>query len=497
MDHSAKTTRLWYLIFFALIAYLLMNTGLVSDDISYTISLKGKALGSTLLPRASWLTTPIENYTHVIWYHFFRFENLTVNNFIKILYILLCFYFVTRFFGIYLRGANIFLVSFLFIFFPSHDSTVYWFLGQHLTLSISLYLYAYYMAYTERTLSAFLIASLASFLSYGVVAVALPLSLVFLMDKKIKKGLAILIPNAIYFVFYIFVTKIMSSGIDMVPAEIRFYPLSKQLVLQLLTFVDATLGPSAWLKIYYSFFQLSAISIIVGIAGTVIFYRLQGSEKSVPDRKLLLGLLGVTALSFVLFAVTGRYPQMAFNLGSRTTIFGSLFIAYLLTLLVASKKIKTIFFAIILFSSLGISDHWKDWYVRQSRVMQNIQANQSLKNYGSGSVIYVAGNQYSKYGPMSHIEFLSAPWVTYKLFKYLLNEGITAEPINKNYEYINGYLTDTKYNIEREVQGYINVYDSERDKLLKVGAADVAGYINSLPADNRHWVQIRGMSLKA
>ncbi len=435
MDNSVKSKRLLFFLFFVLIVYLLLNTGIVSDDISYTLSLKEKSLESSLIPRHSWLTTPLENYTHVIWYHFFRLDNLTVNNFIKISYILLCFYFATKFFGIYFNGPNAFLASFLFIFFPSHDSTVYWFLGQHLTLSITLYLFAYYLAYNKRILPAFLAALIASFVSYGAVAIAFPLFLVFVLDKRLKEGLVLLIPNVIYIVFYIFVTKVMSRGIDMVPETFDFYTFGKQFIFQVLTFIDAALGPSIWLKIYYSFFQLSIASVIAGITGTILFYKLYSPPKRGYNRNVLIGLLAITAFSFILFTITGRYPQMAFNLGNRATIFGSLLVAYLLTAIPASKRVRTILFAIILFSVLGISEHWKDWNLHQISVMQNIKSNKKLKGYQDSEVIYVSGNQYSKYGPMSHIEFLSAPWVTNKLFKCLLKNNIKAEPINKSYRY--------------------------------------------------------------
>lgn len=487
-----KIQKLWYFLFFALIIYLLMNTGIVSDDISYTISLKEKGIENSLLPRHSWLTTPIENYTHVIWYHFFCFDDLTVNNAVKIAYILLCFYFATKFFGIYFKGPNIFLASFLFIFFPSHDSTVYWFLGQHLTLSISIYLFAYYLAYNGRILSAFLAATIASFISYGTVAIAFPLFLIFLLDKKLKRGMVLFVPNVIYIVYYIFVTKTMSSGIDMIPARIGFYAAGKQFILQALSFFDAVAGPSIWLKMYYSFFQLSITSIIAGVIGTAFFYKFYSPGEKGYNRNVLIGFLMITTFSFILFTITGRYPQMAFNLGNRATIFGSLLVAYLLVIIPMPKMVKTLFFAIMLFSVLGISEHWKDWNLHQMSVMQNIESNEKLKNYQDSRTIYVSGNQYSKYGPISHIEFLSAPWVTNKLFKFLLKNKVTTEPINKSYRYEKGFLIDKKYNIKQKVRGFINVYDSEKDRFFRIEAGGINAYIDSLPPDNRHWVQIIG-----
>jgi len=264
----------------------------------------------------------------------------------------------------------------------------------------------------------------------------------------------------------------------------------KQFALQALTFVDSMFGPSMWLKIYFSFSQLSILSFVIGVLSVIIFYRIAQEDNKEYNSKLIISLLVLLFSSFLMFAVTGRYPQLAFNLGNRVTIYGSLLLSYLIVLIPVSKKIKTLVFTLVIFTILGISDHWKNWNLHQQMVIANIKDNQDLNRYREDKIIYVSGSQYSKYGPISHIEFLSEDWVVDRIFKLVVNKDISAKSLNKRHKYINGYLIDTKYNIKDKVTSYISIYDSEKDILFKLRVGEVNDYINSLPPDNRHWVQM-------
>ena len=62
--------------------------------------------------------------------------------------------------------------------------------------------------------------------------------------------------------------------------------------------------------------------------------------------------------------------------------------------------------------------------------------------------------------------------------------------INKRFRYADGYLVDTKYGTKVKVDGYINVYDSEKNKLFRVSAESINSYIDSMPFDKRHWIQL-------
>ena len=272
--------------------------------------------------------------------------------------------------------------------------------------------------------------------------------------------------------------------------NINIYILIKQFVLQVVTFIDSVVGPSMWLKLYYSYYELSAISFVMGTLLIFIFYITYKENEDNYNSKLIISFIVLLLMSFAVFAITGGYPQLAFNLGNRTTVFGSLLLAYLIVLIPSSRKKKTAVFAIFLFSILGISDHWKDWHKQQMQVIKNIANNDALIEYKESKTIYVSGNQYSKYGPISHIEFLSENWVTSAVFNLALKKNIRAVTINKRHVYEDGYLIDTKNNSKAEVNDYINVYDSANDRLFTLNFEEINSYIDSLPPDTRHWVQM-------
>jgi hypothetical protein len=485
--------RILPLLFYAiLIAYLVGNTGIISDDFDAMMRLKGKNFLSILIPKGHFyfIETPVEYFTHYIWYYFFRIDNQAAANAFKIFYVILAFCLISRFFGIYVDRKNAYLVTFLFIFFPSHDSTIYWFMGQYLMLSFAFYLYAFYLAHNKRFVLAFLSALAASFVSYGSTALAIALFVLFILNKEVKKGLALLIPNIIYSSYYVCLSKTLPQCVERLPSEINIYSIIKQFILQVLTFLDATVGPSMWFKVYYSFSQLGMLSVIIGILLTILLYRKFRQAREKYDYKLTISLIILTLASLIMFAVTGYYPELAFNLGNRVTIFGSLLLSYIIVLLPVSHKIRALIFSVLLFSILGVSDHWKGWNIRQETVISNMRNNAGLKNYNDTKTIYVSGNQYSRFGPISHIEFLSENWVPNSIFGLLFDKKMTVESLNKKHKYEDGFLLDTKYGRKAKVDKYIYVYDSNKNSLLKIDASDINKYIESLPEEKRHWVQL-------
>jgi hypothetical protein len=76
------------------------------------------------------------------------------------------------------------------------------------------------------------------------------------------------------------------------------------------------------------------------------------------------------------------------------------------------------------------------------------------------------------------------------VFNLALKKNIRAVTINKRHVYEDGYLVDRKYNSKNKIAGYINIYDSENNKLFKLDVEDINSYIDSLPPENRHWTQM-------
>ena len=240
-------------------------------------------------------------------------------------------------------------------------------------ITAALSMYTHYLINGNRFKRGFALGILASFSSHASPPYFFGLSLIFLLRKQYNKFVLFLIPQVIYIAYYVVVKRIIGLSYYRAENVLNFSKIIKQYVLQMTTFIDAALGPSFWLKIYYSFTQLSILSISIGCVIVYLFYRYYEVAKEETNTKLLFGIISVLLLAFGLYALTGYNPQLAFNIGNRTTIFGSLLISFMIVIfLMNGKRSSTLVFAIFVFSVLGISDHWKDWNSRQRAIIQNI-----------------------------------------------------------------------------------------------------------------------------
>jgi len=484
------------IVFILLIGYLLYDTGIVSDDFDGIDRAKKAAIGELLTPKTGFyfFETPLEYYAFFVWYRAFGLFDPICVSVIKIIYIALSFFMIRAFFSLFTDRISSYLISFVFLFFPSHDATVYWFMGQYLTLSIAFYLYAYFLAEKERPLAAFAFGLLGSFISYGSPIVVLGLGALFIISKKFKKAAILIIPNLIYLAYYHWASSISSFTELKISSSFSPAVFARNLAVQAGSFLDACLGPSIWAKIFYSIASIGPGSFCIGAVLTAgLYFMFKGHAPERVNKKLLLGLFFITIGALGVFSMTGKYPEIAFNLGDRITIFGSLLISYALLSLPVGRVARIAVLGILVFSILGISDHWKAFARHERTVMRNIQNNPDLASYDDPRYIYVMGNQYSKLGPFSHIEFLSEGWVTGPLLKMLTgNNKIRAYPLTKNYIFENGIICDRRTVFTRAVSFYIYVYDSEKDRLFAVPEGYIAPLIRSLPEEKRHWIQLTG-----
>ena len=221
------------------------------------------------------------------------------------------------------------------------------------------------------------------------------------------------------------------------------------------------------------------------------YLRFQYSHKQKKINKpLLFGFIGVLLLSFAMYSLTGLYTHSAFNLGNRTTIFGSLLIAFLLATLLPANKISIVILLLIFVVPVfGLSDHWKSWNIHQKTIIENIQENPSLKDIDKNSTLLVTGNIYSKLGPFSHIEFFSMPWNVKAIFKnYAKSREIVA--LTPYTSFKNELLIDEKYGVNYPLLNKIYVYDSVDDSVKEINKSNVNELIQQQSNELRHWTQL-------
>lgn len=486
--------RLYYLFFalFILLFYMHIGTGLYTDDYVFLKQVPNWTLSSLEIfwsSPAFYLNIPFFSYYFI---QFYLFENIfLLYDLVKVLILLLSIILTYNFLKDYISKNKAFLISAFFILYPIHDATNYSPINQYMFITAALVMYAHTLINTERYYAGFFAGLFATFFSYASPPMVFGLSIIFLINKKYKRFTLFILPQLIYFCYF-YVMKLI-IGVNTVRTVHVTDPIKflKFYTIQVLTGLDVFIGPSFFLKIYYSIINLSLYSIVIGSITVYLFYRFVEIKKEPINIALLWGVVAVIPLTFGIFALTGYYPQLAFNLGNRITTLHSLALSFfVIFLFMQNKKIATIVFTIFIFSVLGISDHWKSWHRHQLSIIEQIKNNKEIAAYSPDIPLYVSGNQYSKLGDLSHIEFFSANWTISAVFLYTQNRPYKTSTLNKKFYYKDEYVIDRQNNSRIKVKDHIMVYDSEKDKILKVPEHEINKYISTLPRYNRHWIQI-------
>lgn len=498
INHIEKNKAQLFLLFSITILILLFSTGFVSDDFSEINNIKEKKNVFKYLPVSTYINIPILYYTHYIFYYFLSIDSYILISLIKFFYTLISFYMISKFFSLFTNYYNSLLVAFFFIFWPTHDSTVYFFLAQYLMLTVAFQLYAYYLLEKNFFKTSIIFSLIGSFISYGSTPIAFGLFILFLLNKSYKKSLYMFLPNILYIFYYILISKVfLISSISRIPNRFDLLLFVKNYLLQIATLLDVNIGISFFIKLYYSLLENSLITLIISLIIIILLFFIKKRDKSHFNKfKLNTNLLKVFTLiiiiSLLMFTITGGYYQNAFNLGNRTSIYSSLLFSYLFVYIGQRQKLNFFvipFFIIVIF---GISSHWKNIQINQHIVIQNIKINQKLRNYNDKKILFVVGNEYSKFGKLSHVEFFSASHVAESIFNINNLDNINLKTLNRSFIFDGKYLIDIKFpNRKFIVDGKIIIYNSNDNTFDIVNNNKLNYYLNNLPKYNRHWTQLQ------
>jgi len=489
---SFKLQNINYIVLLFLLSYIYIGTGIYSDDyimIKNTLNsnLEGFFFPDPYKVHVS-ILNPLAYLHHQVQFFIFEYNYFFYDTF-KIITSFFSIYLIAKFFEIFTSKNNSFFISVLFVLLPIHDAANYMVAAGFYIIIFAVLMTGFRLIYYNNYKIGFTIALLGNFISYNSPPISFGLSVIFLFEKEYKKFILFLTPQILYIVYYLVATELFEFNKGRLNEELSFVKLVKYYVLQVGSFIDASIGPSFWFKVYYSVIELTAVSSIIGVILIVLFYRFYEIKKNKINNYLLISLILIMLFSFGIFSLTGLYPQIAFNLGNRVTIFGALLISFLIvTIFIKGKKSATLIFAVFIFSVLGLSDHWKSWNQNQLQVIENISENQDIRELNREKQIFVTHNQYSKLGDISHIEFFTAGIEEY-IFELATGYHYKVSTLNRRFVYEDMYIIDKKYNTKIKVDESINVYDSKANKVIKVKEEDIQNYIDSLPKDNRHWMQ--------
>ncbi|MFA7239953.1 MAG: hypothetical protein WC091_07555 [Sulfuricellaceae bacterium] len=485
---------LWFGLTAAILTYLFYGTGIHGDDYDFLYIAKNWTLGDLL---KIYKTSP--TYFFVLPSMYFNFAQIYFFDHHEVWYdiaktiiSLFAVYAAWLFSSQYIEKQRAFLFSIVFVLYPLHDACNYWLVGSYFLMTGAWIMLAHVYINRERNFIGIPLGFIGAFWSYASPALFGGLSLTFLAAKEYKKFLLFIIPESIYIVYYLTITKLSGTSEFRTKDVSNISNVVKQLILQVGTFLDSAIGPSFWLKIYYSILSLSWWSFVVSILIGLFFLKLLSKSKPSFNKPLFIAFAGVGLCGFLIFAISGMYPQIAFNLGNRVTYYGSLLLALFLVSIPWKKPAALMVFFTLSMSIAGLSEHWKDWNQKQHGIIEAIRANGELDAIRSNDILFVSGNQYSHLGPISHIEFFSESYAVRDIISFA--QGKTNDyrisSLNHNYRWENGMVKDIKYGNTFQVGNEISIYDSTNNKLLKIPSAELNIYIANLPPENRHWIQL-------
>lgn len=495
---SNHSKYFYYILILVILSYLHLGVGLHGDDYAEVIRMNGFGLWEFLNPdpnkQMNVQVLGLPNF-YTFWWVFpvLGYEYQWLYDVIKIIVHALSIYLIYTFAKDYFNLDRALLFSLLFVLYPLHDTTNYWYMTLYYVTIPAIILYAHSLIRKNKIFVGLLLLFLGAMWNYASPPYVFGMAIVFLFEKKIKKALIFSIPGFIYIFFYFWV----QSKLILVSADRRIDPnldllsFIKNILLQFVSFIESAIGPSYWLKVFYSINSIASISLISVLLITIYLFKIPIlSQVKKINKPLLFGFIGVILLSFAMYSLTGLYTHSAFNLGNRSTIYGSLLIAFLLaTLLPANKKSIIILLLIFVVPVFGLSDHWKSWNIHQKTIIENIQQNQSLKDMDKNSTLLVTGNLYSKLGPFSHIEFFSMPWNVGAVFdNYAKNRKIVA--LTPYTSFKNELLIDEKYGFNYPLLNKIYVYDSDDDSVKEINKSNINELIQQQSNELRHWTQL-------
>jgi hypothetical protein len=475
------------------IVYACWNTGLATDDFVLLNRALTISVADDLLP-ATHISVPLMHYAIALPFHLIG-DAFWGYGLMKAVYLCFAAFSAFRFFSLFASESRAFLGMLVFVLSPIHDGATLWFMGQYLLISLSCYLLAYYMAATGKPISAFLFALAGSFASYGSAPLAVFLVGLFLYRKDYRNATILFIPNLIYTAYYCFTSVYLKIGIERIPTSLDLTRLAKSYTMQVLSFVDAALGPSAWLKTGLSLASMSVLSIILAVVILTALWRttrVVDSDQR-PPRDMLVAVFVMTLCAFGLFALTGKYPQIAFNEGNRVTLFGNLLIAVLAMRWLPEKLLKGV--GIVACAAfIGLGDHWSQWNTTVQKSIKNIRSHPELTHLSDRDMLFVSGLQYSQLGDFAHIEYFTADYTIREIFAFATHR--ISEPrtisLNRRMRFYNHHLVDIKYGNAYPVKDSILIYDATNNRLNRVKAHEIQLVLDNLPEDNRHWIQLVG-----
>ena len=189
-------------LFFIYLPYIFWNTGIHSDD--YTEILHTQNINN-FIDYLEYTWNDIYNFIDrfiFFWvYPVFGQGNLWLYDIIKTIYHFLGILMMYKFSSYYLPKDRALLSSFLFIFYPTHDSTFFWYMVCPYSFVPCLIMYCHYLLRLNKVFLSYCLLILIGLSSYITPVYIIGLSIIFVLEKSYKKFIIFISPAILYIIF--------------------------------------------------------------------------------------------------------------------------------------------------------------------------------------------------------------------------------------------------------------------------------------------------------
>ncbi len=493
MINSIKPIAI-YAILILICFFLFYNTGIHGDDHTAIKYFENKKFIEIFIINpidlGIWIYVLPAYLFFYCFYNIFGTDYIFGYELIKFMIHISSTFFLYKFFSNFTTSSRSIIASLFFIFFISHDSTTYWYMASAYMLFFPcLVFYSFHLIFNNSFFRGTLLLTISS-LCYSTPPIIFGLSVFFLLKREFTKFFIFFFSGLIFVSYYFIISYWFPVTENRIDDNLTLIVLIKNFIFQFISSIDSTIGINIIYKIFYSLANLNIVSVLLSLLTTfIILIQIKDEKKDENNFNffLFISLLSIYLLSLSMFALTGMYTQSSFNLGNRVTIYFCIFIAFLITL-IRNKNILILIFSIVLiFPSISISQHWKDWNDKQNIIYDNLNKNTDLKKI-SDDILIVEKNNYSKLGPFAHIELFSMSWHLETMFsKIVKKQNIIS--LTSYTKFSDGKITDLKSRKTITLSDPIYIYDTELNLVKKVEKNDIIKKLRDIN-EVRHWSQL-------
>lgn len=478
------------------LGYLILGTGLHGDDYVEIVKMQDFSNFQFFYPspyiHEHYILGLPAHYLLFWAYKFIGYENLIFYDLIKILTHGICIFFIFKFLTNYFEADRALLGSILFILFPLHDATTYWYMALVYIIPAALLSYSCHHLLNNSWLKSFLYGLLGASFFYTSPPFVFGLGMIFAFQRSYKKFLFFIFPGILYVGYYFYIKAYFPFAEKRIGDSIDLVSFLNNFIAQILSSIESYIGPSFFLKIFYAVVSLEFTSIIIL---SVIFRCILKSKRALSTipkhpKSLILSLFCVALFSFIIFSLTGYYNHSPFNLGNRTLVYTSFIVCILIIAFLPSKKGSLVFLSVFFLLPLfGLSDYWKDWNSDQKLIIASIDQSAALADLPPDSLVFVTDNLYHKLGAFDHIEFFSMSWNTRTIFNKYRSQGSQFMGLTSYLRITDNKVIDQKFYEHYQLKKNLFLYESMTDKLIQISPSELTNLmLNKKPAF-RHWIQ--------